>query len=359
MSVKDFIKFYDKDPLIKKNLLKRHSIIHYFYGAVYSLKNQLKLINDMNFYNISVKIHLVKILDIHDDPRQLIQKITNNKLDNIPDINDLKKDNKDSKQNDKGKSKTKLSDNLRGNFKDFSKYVSRKLMDKSNINPEAKKFFNKVLGSHFRSWSRSLDLSQIPEDQQSSDPYITDLSNKFSVNFSVSLNTEWTDSINFNDQARIVNTWNRILTPGSTWEFNLTHHFGKGLNLNYLYDIESVNSNHLVILCFVFVLESFGDKRGKIIRRKDEGASNGYSLVVLRCDFNHQITYLGKESDHVDDDITVVSKRKRKDTDFIESSLFNQSISIFRLIVNLIFMFHFQILIFSLDLKKISLNLIF
>lgn len=151
MSVKDFIKFYDKDPLIKKNLLKRHSIIHYFYGAVYSLKNQLKLINDMNFYNISVKIHLVKILDIHDDPRQLIQKITNNKLDNIPDINDLKKDNKDSKQNDKGKSKTKLSDNLRGNFKDFSKYVSRKLMDKSNINPEAKKFFNKVLGSHFRS----------------------------------------------------------------------------------------------------------------------------------------------------------------------------------------------------------------
>lgn len=335
MSVEDFLNFYELNKNVKKNMIKKHSGVHHVHGAIYSLKNKVKITNDMKYYDALVKIHLVKVTDLTDDPRNLIRDITNNKLDDS--ISKTKKGNlcgAAKKAVNAAKKVAENSENLEDAAKslvdelvheakdsvtDAGKKVGQDFLDRSNIPAEGKEMLKNILESSYR--SRSSDFGKIPEDQQYTDPNITDLSNRFAVTFNTSLNTRLSDSVNFTDRARIIATWNRKLGPGSIWDFNLTHHCGRGINLNYLYDLKSVNPKHPV--GYVFVLEYFGDRRAKITRMADDGAFTGYAPVKLRCDFNLNITYLGKETDDSDDDVPVVYKRKRKDPDFEENSVFS------------------------------------
>lgn len=63
------------------------------------------------------------------------------------------------------------------------------------------------------------------------------------------------------------------------------------------------------------------------MRRKEEDYFSGYSPTRLRFDFINQIIYLGKQNDNSDDDIPIVYKLKRKETDFEDNSLFDQYFS--------------------------------
>lgn len=55
--------------------------------------------------------------------------------------------------------------------------------------------------------------------------------------FITNLSTSLTDSNKFKLRAFIARTWNIILTPGSTSEFNLNTHFGGEINLNTVHDL--------------------------------------------------------------------------------------------------------------------------
>jgi hypothetical protein len=49
------------------------------YGCIYKTKNRFKFMNKLDFYNVSIRLHMVKLYDHHKDVRQLIEEITNNK----------------------------------------------------------------------------------------------------------------------------------------------------------------------------------------------------------------------------------------------------------------------------------------
>ena len=79
---------------------------------------------------------------------------------------------------------------------------------------------------------------------------------------------------------------------------------------------------------YIFVIESFGDRRGSILRKENEDSFSGYSPVKLRLELDHLIKYLGKEND--DDtlaDIPLFYKNKFNDTDFDHDSVLDQHFS--------------------------------
>lgn len=318
MSVKDFIQLYRTDPTVEKNLLKTRKGKHDTYGAVYNLHNQLTFTNDMKYYDMVLKLHMVKITDIHNDPRQLIRDTTNTIFNTrntrrTPGSDDGTEDKKEKKAN------------LRGNPSSDPSRMAEQYLQSSDVPKKVKEFLLQFLNKSAAFRSDGFQFGKIAEDDQYTDPKVSDLSNRFSCSYTTALTCNLTDSINFRDRATIVNTWNRRIGPGSTWELNITQHFGKGLHLNYLYDVRSLNDQHPV--GYVFVVEYFGDKRAKITRVETEDCFNGYSPVKLRCQFTRELAYLTKEKDGFDEDVPVVYKRKRQEKDFEEKSPLNEYFS--------------------------------
>lgn len=177
-------------------------------------------------------------------------------------------------------------------------------------------------GSHR---SKISDRGKIPEDEQYTDPDIENLKNRFSASFSTSLKTKLTDSILFKDRAKIVHTWHHVMNPGSMWDFKITHHYGRGIHMNYLYDIENINPENCV--GYFLVVEQVGDSRATIIRKSDKDKFDGYWPSSLRYSFEHAITYLGVEDDDADfesDAKPSVYKVKRREDDFAENSEFSK-----------------------------------
>jgi hypothetical protein len=90
----------------------------------------------------------------------------------------------------------------------------------------------------------SKKYGKILEDDQYSDPDTNNTKNRIATNFLTSLKCKLTDSVCFQDEAIIVHRWQRTLSPGSIWEFNLHHHLGKGIHLNQIYDFSMKNKDH-------------------------------------------------------------------------------------------------------------------
>lgn len=289
LTTEELLTFFRSNKKIEPSLQKssgRNDV----YGGIYKKINEFKFTNNLEYHNLILKLHLVKITDLHDDVRNLIEEFTNNSTKKIP----IKNKNKDQEEI-----------NLRG----------------SSVKEKVKTMLKEVVKKNLTNY-RGSDFGRLPEDQQYSDPILNDSSNKFCINFTCSLDTLLNDSIQFSDRAKIVHTWNRILTPDSIWDFKLTHHFGNGVYLNYLFDIENVNKNHPV--GYIFVLEYFGDRRAKITRSADEDIFTGYSPCRILCDFKHKLGYLGKDSDEnlTSDDIPIIYRYKRNESDFDEKSDF-------------------------------------
>ena len=120
--------------------------------------------------------------------------------------------------------------------------------------------------------------------------------------------------------ALVVESWKRVLTPGSIWEFNFHHHLGKGIHINKLTDLTKSKEDHPS--GYVFVLEYLGDRRAKIIRNKDKDFFTGYSPCLIHMDFETRLGYLydvTKDQEHE----AICYRRKRNEEDFEEESDFN------------------------------------
>lgn len=323
LRVKDLLEIFGQNPGIEKSLkekcFNKHGVVD-IYGCVCNVENEFKFKNILNFYSVQCELHLVKITDIHDDVRTLITEITNNKTSG----NTIEPSESSSKGQD-------LKSKLRGEAKKFAKDVATDiatdiamdLIDKSNIFLEGKKKLRDILqdklskeGTH-----RGSDFGRLPEDEQYSDPQVENRGNKFNISFDTSLATKLQDSVQFNDRAKILKTWHKSLSPGSIWEFSLTQHFGKGIHLNFLYDIKNLNDEHPAQ--YIFVLETFGDLKSSVSRKEDADLFCGYGPGKLNVDFKHKLNYIGKSEDTFDfnhNPTPTLYRVKKRDDDYVENS---------------------------------------
>ena len=215
------------DKSLPLNIKKSQSGVKQTHGCVYYTKNSFLIKNEMNYYNANVKIHLVKVTDLNTSVRDLIDCTAHTNTSNVFN----------SSQNEE------IKDNIQSNLRGAAQNVTEQIIDDSNIPDNAKEYIKKFISSSHRSVAG--EYGKIPDDQQYSDPN-TKTSNKFSCSFQTSLNTKLTDSVNFNDRARIVHTWSRQILPKSTWKFNLTSHLFRGININYLFDVNEASPDHPV-----------------------------------------------------------------------------------------------------------------
>jgi hypothetical protein len=159
---------------------------------------------------------------------------------------------------------------------------------------------------------------KIVEDTQYSDPNLEDKNNRITVSFLTSLNCSLTDSVRFKDEATIVHSWERCLTPGSIWDFSLEHHLGSGIHLNQLYDFDVKNKTHPS--GYFFIVEQVGDRKGRIIRNKDKDFFSGYSPTQIHLDFEFKMCFLYELKNGTEE--AALYRRKKLESDFEENSMY-------------------------------------
>lgn len=284
----DYLKLFKNRDRIEEMLTSTKTKTD-LYGCIYKTKNKFKFINKLDFYNVSLRLHMVKLYDHNKDVRGLIEDMTNNKIStNKFDIIDIKK-NKN------------VSESLRKVKKDsiVETIVETKELLKEIYRPNTK--YGKIL-----------------EDDQYSDPNTKDLNNKISISFLTTIKCLLNDSIRFRDEATIVHTWERTLTPGSIWEFNIENHLGMGVHLNQLYDFDMKNKNHPS--AYFFILEQVGDRKGRIIRNNDKDFFSGYSPTQIHVEFDFRMGFLYELKDGTEE--ACIYRHKKSDQDFEENSYY-------------------------------------
>ena len=242
-TVEDYLKMYKVDEKYKEEFSVNHKGVKNVYGCVLDTRHIIKLRSRMEFYDIKIKIHLVKITDINSDVRSLIRDFTNNSEQKI--------------------------------------------------------------------YSSS---GKIPKDEQLSEP-IFKKRNKATLSFLTIPESSIKLSNKFTEKARIVRTWNRTLTPGSTWEFDLIHHLGSGAHLNTMFDMN--NREHPS--GFVFYIEYLGDKRASVKNTVTGDIHMGYGPCKMFLEFEKRMCYITNQND---EENLVVTKISRNETDFEEDGDF-------------------------------------
>lgn len=339
MSVKDYLTIYNKpyktpiEELIQKNSSTK------LYGCSYYTKTQFKFSNTIPYYDSKIVLHLVKITDLDTDVRSLIEDITNNNGADLLNINEKNNQN-NQKNNEKTEKVTKKSlRNPVGKAKDLLN--NKKLLNNIKRTMNLGSYFedlkdnnifepNLEMRERLRKLERIIQKTsdgnngKIAEDEQYTDPKYTDKQNKITISFETSLKTKLTDSLTFNQKAKIVQSWYKTLTPGSIWEFNLEQHLGNGILLNHLVDLSYRNKEHPA--GYIFVIEQFGDRRGKVRRLEDGDLFLGYSPSSINFEFYHKLGYLTEHSfDSIDNSQGLVYRKKKREEDFDETeSLFQK-----------------------------------
>lgn len=262
-TVDDYLKLYNQDNKITDILANSKAKID-LYGCISKTKNTFKFMNKLDFYNLNIRLHLVKLTEQTKDVRQLIDDITNNKSSSM--------------ESDNNTSVLKTTTDI------LSELTTIKQIKEASTMIENK--LQELLKNH----KPSIRYGKILEDDQYSDPNTKDTSNRITTSFQTSLRCRLTDSRRFKDQARIVHTWERTLTPGSIWQFDLEHHLGKGIHLNQLYDFDTKNKNHPS--GYFFIVEHVGDRKGRIVRNADKDFFNGYAPTQLHIEFDFKVCFL-------------------------------------------------------------------
>jgi hypothetical protein len=293
LTVDDLCKFYIYDDKIKGQLDRSKNGTRDLYGALCKSVRHVHLRNKMELHNVAINLHLCKMTDIHDDVRHLILETTNNKYKNT--VDKIKKEMFETIIDG-------VKKNLRGKSKDAESILEMEVLKKYLM----------------RNNSRG---GSIPEDEQYTDPIVDNEENRINIQFETSLRTKLTDSIHFQDRAKIVKTFRKVLTPSSSWDFTLETHFGKGIHLNYLNDIKELNKNYPVEN--FIILEIVGDSRGVILRKKDKDQFSGYSPTNIHFEFDTKICYINDGKD--EEEKPALYRVKKGEEDFEEGGIFAET----------------------------------
>jgi hypothetical protein len=296
LTIDDLCKFYLTDEKLKAELNRNKNGTRDVYGAFCKSVRHLHLMNKMELHNIAINLHLCQMTDIHDDVRHLILETTNNKYTNT--IKKLKEELFKS-----------VIDGAKGNLRGNAKGKDKAEGDSLDFNNDQLK--NYLMRSNTRGGS-------IPEDEQYTDPVVDDKKNRIQIQFETNLKTKLTDSIHFQDRAKIVKTYRKVLTPSSSWDFTLETHFGKGIHLNYLNDIKELNKEYPVD--YFIVLEIVGDGRAVLLRKKDKDPFLGYSPINLQFEFDTKICYMNDGKG--EEEKPTYYRRKKGEDNFEEDGVF-------------------------------------
>jgi hypothetical protein len=259
LSVKDYSLLYSGKNIneidLENNLekIKRKKRRTDAYTCSYNTQNKFVFRNLLKYYNLNLKVHLLKIKDPNDDLRGIVAKITNNNA------------------------------------------------EKSLISTD--------------------DRWKIKEEDQYTDPLISDLKNRITLSFETSLSCQLADSKSFKDRVTVVDSWFRQIEPGSIWNFSLKHHLGGGVDLEYLEEMTDKNKEHPS--GYVFLLEFLGDPRGRIIRNEDGDSFNGYSPSRIEIEFEHKYSFL-YETNEKEEEIPATYGNKKSQEDFDEGTDFEK-----------------------------------
>ena len=290
------------------------------YACIYKTSRKVTMTNRMSGYDAKIKLHLIEIIDPKCDIKTLIKDITHNR-NNKNTTNNLRKSS-ETLLDTAGKLINGIDELIQINNKDAkgtkqTKENIRNLIEneigeqfRKSIS-EADKAEKEVSNEHTRE-----DSGRIPEKEQLSTPNLDDTDNQINISFNTELNTKLTDSIIFDKRARIVRTFYKSLSPSSIFEISIEHSFGNGIHLNSL--LESIHENPNHPIDYVIVIETFGDRRGKIEtidNIEDEGFYQGYSPVHIQFEFEHKLTYLTEEMRDGSNE-TIIYKTKKRDLDF-------------------------------------------
>ena len=204
------------------------------------------------------------------------------------------------------------------------------------------------------------NAGKIPAKLQFSNPELYPITNESSISFLTDLSCNLTLSTKFKEQAQIIESWSTTLGPGSSWEFKLHQHFGRGINLNYISDLhhrqpeQNITENVVSTVTqaatnatnttsnatkknkkktieklikrkkkyqndhpvsYILFAEFVGDRRASIIRLSDKDIFSGYSPFKIGVEFSHEITYLTNQESTND---LLVYKKPRLGKDFTE-----------------------------------------
>lgn len=241
--VKDYLKLFKVEQRFKEEFALKHKGSKQVYGCALNTKVVLTLKSRVEFYDLKVKIHLVKIFDINSDVRELVKEFTNNS--------------------------------------ERTSYLSS---------------------------------GTIPKDEQIGEP-IFRKRNKSILSFITLPNTNVKSLGNFKNKATVVRHWQKTLSPGSTWQFDFTHHLGNGIDLNNMWDM--ANKEHPA--GYVFYIETLGDKRASVKRIIDGDVFNGFGISDLMMEFKKEITYITNQNNEEE---LAVKKISKSETDFEEDGEF-------------------------------------
>lgn len=273
----------------------------------------------------------------------------------------IKKNKNEDRKLVGGALKTKHQFKLKNRIDYFTCHVKIHLLKITDLEYDIKKLLNESL--HTKNSSTFNNPGKIPRNLQLSEPNFSK-DNKISSQFLTTLNCNLKDSSKFLERCKIVKTWSRTLSSGSTLEFNLTHNLGHGISINQLVDLIDISKSKegsrssafideaLNILeqsgnrttaktlketigekvkdqkpeanilnhptGFIFAIETVGDRRASIVNEKNDVFS-GYSPVLLNFEFKTELSYI---CDQDDENELLVYVKKDKNKQFNETSEF-------------------------------------
>ena len=165
----------------------------------------------------------------------------------------------------------------------------------------------------------------LPTKKVFTDTLNQEIENNFTLNIQSSLDCRLRDSEYFDDTVNVVETWTRNLKPGCTWDLSFREIIEDGINLSDLGRIikdKGIDKDGPIT--YAFIMETIGDKRGKILRKSDESFT-GTAPVILNAEFETELKYVSKFSEiETDKSKPVTSATSINDKEFNEEIEFEK-----------------------------------
>jgi hypothetical protein len=272
---------------------------------------------------------------------------------------------------------------VKNKLANYSSHIQIHLVKVTDVETDIRTLIENI--THNSTIGTKEESGRIPKEFQYSNPLTTDFKNTISCDFQTDLRCRLQQSTKFKEKAKIIKSWQSTLPPCSTWDFNLTTHYGRGIHLNSIYDlfhdskqnalansknytieidpkeltknfleksikdnIENLRTNKKIRISkenikkifkntgiefnkelnnalhpvnYTLILEIVGDRRGSIQRDVDEDCFGGYSPCNLNFEFLKNMTYLAMQEDESN---LLVYKKIQQDRNFEEDSEFSK-----------------------------------
>ena len=240
----------------------------------------------------------------HEQKQKRLEKLikeSSKKLKTIIEEKETK--SKKKKKDNKYEDKTFLEDKLERLKKELKNHLAKKVKNMEDDDENAKSAKGRIpLNDQLK------EINIFSDKQDTRRKYI-------SIDVETSLRTRLTDSLGFRKSAKIVRSWQKILTPGSSWDFAIKHYLGNGIHINYLYDNALQNGDHPV--GYTFCIEYLGDRNASLKEIETGNCFQGISPTEFMFSFEKELKYV--TSDHDENDLSTY-KTNDKDVNFEENS---------------------------------------